>query len=113
MHREWGQLSQSTVAAIERCRARNGKVVAVGTTTGRVLESVAACGPIRPWSGETSLYVYPPYRFAATDVLITNFHLPHSTLLLLVGAFAGVSLLEKAYKTAIAQEYRFFSYGDG
>ena len=90
----------------------DGRVVAVGTTAVRVLESAAATGAIRSWSGETNLFIYPPYRFAATDVLITNFHLPHSTLLLLAGAFAGAALLEKAYRTAMAQEYRFFSYGD-
>ena len=112
MHEEWGELPEATVRAIEDCRARQGRVVAVGTTSVRALETVAAAGQLRPWSGPTNLFIYPPYRFAAADVLLTNFHLPRSTLLLLVSAFAGVDLLEKAYRTAIAEGYRFFSYGD-
>jgi len=87
-------------------------VVAVGTTSVRVLETVAALGPLRPWSGETDLYVYPPYTFRAVDALVTNFHLPRTSLLLLVSAFAGVELIRRAYKTAIEREYRFYSYGD-
>jgi S-adenosylmethionine:tRNA ribosyltransferase-isomerase len=112
MHREWGELPSATAAAIARCRQSGKRVVAVGTTTVRVLETVAATGELRPWSGETDLYIYPPYEFRAVDALLTNFHLPRSTLLLLVGAFAGVELLRKAYETAIAERYRFFSYGD-
>jgi S-adenosylmethionine:tRNA ribosyltransferase-isomerase len=112
MHKEWGELPASTVTAVESCRSRDGKVVAVGTTSVRVLETVAASGPLRPWIGETELFIYPPYRFRVVDALVTNFHLPRTTLLLLVGAFAGVELLERAYKTAIDMEYRFFSYGD-
>jgi S-adenosylmethionine:tRNA ribosyltransferase-isomerase len=112
MHHEWAELPEKTVRAIADCRARQGRVVAVGTTSVRVLETVAAAGELRAWSGQTNLFIYPPYRFMATDALLTNFHLPRSTLLLLVGAFAGVPLLEKAYRTAIAEEYRFFSYGD-
>jgi S-adenosylmethionine:tRNA ribosyltransferase-isomerase len=112
MHEEWGRLPQETVQAIAVCRQRQGRVVAVGTTSVRVLETVAAAGDLQPWSGSTNLFIYPPYNFAVTDALLTNFHLPRSTLLLLVGAFAGVDLLEKAYRAAIAEEYRFFSYGD-
>jgi S-adenosylmethionine:tRNA ribosyltransferase-isomerase len=112
MHREWGELSEETAEAIKRCRQRGGRVVAVGTTSVRVLETVAASGNIRGWSGETELFIYPPYEFRAVDVLITNFHLPRSSLLLLAGAFAGVELLERAYKTAIERAYRFYSYGD-
>jgi S-adenosylmethionine:tRNA ribosyltransferase-isomerase len=112
MHREWGDLSEAAVAAINGCRARGGRVVAVGTTAVRVLETVAAAGPLRPWAGETELYIYPPYRFGAVDALITNFHLPRTSLLLLVSAFAGMDLIRRAYQTAIAHEYRFFSYGD-
>jgi S-adenosylmethionine:tRNA ribosyltransferase-isomerase len=112
MHREWGQLSATTAGAITLCRQRGGRVVAVGTTAVRVLETVAASGPIRPWSGETELYIYPPYSFRAVDALITNFHLPRSTLLLLVGAFAGVDLTRQAYTTAVERAYRFYSYGD-
>ncbi|MFN4260869.1 MAG: tRNA preQ1(34) S-adenosylmethionine ribosyltransferase-isomerase QueA [Gemmataceae bacterium] len=112
MHREWGELPAATVAAITECRARRSRVVAVGTTTVRVLESVAATGPLRPWSGETDLFIYPPYQFQVVDALVTNFHLPRSTLLLLVGAFTGVDLLRRAYMTALEREYRFYSYGD-
>jgi S-adenosylmethionine:tRNA ribosyltransferase-isomerase len=111
MHREWGELATGSVEALAHCRQRGGRVVAVGTTVVRVLETIAASGPVRPWSGETELYIYPPYEFRAVDALITNFHLPRSTLLLLVSAFAGVDLLQRAYRTAIEHEYRFFSYG--
>jgi S-adenosylmethionine:tRNA ribosyltransferase-isomerase len=112
MHREWGQLTESAATAIKSCRARGGHVVAIGTTSVRVLESVARLGPLQAWSGETDLYVYPPYEFKIVDALITNFHLPRTTLLLLVAAFAGVDLLREAYRTAIAEQYRFYSYGD-
>lgn len=112
MHAEWGELSEESARAIAACRARGGRVVAVGTTSVRVLETVAASGPVRPWSGETELYIYPPYSFQVVDALVTNFHLPRSTLLLLVGALAGVELLENAYRAAIAAGYRFYSYGD-
>jgi S-adenosylmethionine:tRNA ribosyltransferase-isomerase len=116
MHREWGELASSTVAALAACKARGGRVVAVGTTSVRVLETAArastGAGPVSPWSGETDLYVFPPFAFRVVDALITNFHLPRSTLLLLVAAFAGVDLLQTAYRTAIEQGYRFYSYGD-
>ncbi|MBL8800249.1 MAG: tRNA preQ1(34) S-adenosylmethionine ribosyltransferase-isomerase QueA [Planctomycetia bacterium] len=113
MHQEWGELPAETVAAITACRQRGGKVVAVGTTTVRVLETAARAAPdLHPWSGDTDLFIYPPYEFKVVDALLTNFHLPRSTLLLLVGAFAGVDLLREAYRTAIAERYRFYSYGD-
>jgi S-adenosylmethionine:tRNA ribosyltransferase-isomerase len=112
MHAEWGELSASTAEALNACRARGNRIVAVGTTAVRVLETVAGTGPLRPWSGETSLYIYPPYSFRAVDALVTNFHLPRTSLLLLVGAFAGVDLLRRAYMTAVEQQYRFYSYGD-
>jgi S-adenosylmethionine:tRNA ribosyltransferase-isomerase len=112
MHKEWGDLPADTAAAIQSCKAGGGRVVAVGTTSVRVLESVARTGPIRPWSGETDLFIYPPFEFRAVDALMTNFHLPKSTLLLLVGAFAGEDLLRNAYDSAIGHAYRFFSYGD-
>jgi S-adenosylmethionine:tRNA ribosyltransferase-isomerase len=112
MHAEWGELSSTAVEAIAQCRDRGQRVVAVGTTSARLLETMAGPGPLRPWSGETQLYIYPPYTFRLVDALITNFHLPRTTLLLLVGAFAGVDLLASAYKTAIEQDYRFYSYGD-
>jgi S-adenosylmethionine:tRNA ribosyltransferase-isomerase len=114
MHAEWGHLAEATVAAINACRQRGGRVVAVGTTTVRVLEMAERVHPgtVAAWSGETDLFIYPPYQFRGVDALVTNFHLPRSTLLLLVGAFAGVDLLRQAYWTAIEQEYRFYSYGD-
>jgi len=112
MHQEWGKLPPAAVEAIHSCRKQGARLVAVGTTSVRVLEAVAASGTIRPWSGTTDLYIYPSYQFRVVDSLITNFHLPRSTLLLLAGAFAGVELLERAYRTAIEQQYRFYSYGD-
>jgi len=112
MHQECGELSGEAAAAIARCRQGGGRVVAVGTTSVRLLETVAATGAMRPWSGETSLYIFPPYPFRAVDALITNFHLPRTSLLLLVAAFAGVDLIRQAYKTAVEEAYRFFSYGD-
>jgi len=112
MHSECAELPAATAAAIQECRARGGRIIAVGTTTVRVLETVAATGSIRPWSGETNLFIFPPHEFRAVDALITNFHLPHSTLLLLAAAFAGPERLRAAYDEAIAKEYRFYSYGD-
>src|SRR5262249_34727296 len=112
IHREWGRLTAEAVEAVAACRARGGRVVAVGTTSVRLLETGAATGPVRPWEGETELFIYPPYRFRAVDALVTNFHLPRSSLLLLVGALAGVDLLRRPYMTAIAECYRFYSYGD-
>jgi S-adenosylmethionine:tRNA ribosyltransferase-isomerase len=112
LHREWGQLPPETVQAITRCRARHHRIVAVGTTSVRVLETVAASGGIRPWSGETELFIYPPYRFEVVDALVTNFHLPRTSLLLLVSAFAGADRIRRAYEMAIEQQYRFYSYGD-
>ncbi len=112
MHGEWGDISAGAADTIARRRSQGGRVVTVGTTSVRVLETVAASGPIRPWTGLTNLFIYPPYEFRAIDALITNFHFPKTTLLLLVSAFGGMPLLEAAYKTAIAEKYRFFSYGD-
>jgi S-adenosylmethionine:tRNA ribosyltransferase-isomerase len=112
MHREWGELTEDTARAIQACQARNGRVVAVGTTSVRVLESVARRGSLQAWSGETDLYIHPPYEFKVVDALVTNFHLPRTTLLLMAAAFAGVDLLREAYQTAIAERYRFYSYGD-
>jgi S-adenosylmethionine:tRNA ribosyltransferase-isomerase len=112
MHREWGEISKDAAQAIARQRTAGGRIVAVGTTSVRVLETVARTGPMRTWSGETDLFIYPPYTFGAVDLLITNFHFPRTTLLLLVEAFAGAALLEKAYRSALEENYRFFSYGD-
>lgn len=112
MHREWCELPAATADAIRACKARGGRVVAVGTTAARTLETVAAAGPVRPWAGETALFIHPPYEFRAVDALITNFHLPRTTLLLLVAAVAGADLTKRAYETAVAEGYRFYSYGD-
>jgi len=108
MHTEWACLPQSTVDAIDACKSRDNRVVAVGTTSVRVLESVARLA----WTGETDLFIHPPYDFKVVDALITNFHLPRTTLLLLVAAFTGVDLLKEAYQAALAERYRFYSYGD-
>jgi S-adenosylmethionine:tRNA ribosyltransferase-isomerase len=112
MHQEWGELTAPAAAALAECQARKGRVVAVGTTSVRVLETAAASGPLRTWSGQTGLYIYPPYPFRAVDALITNFHLPRTSLLVLVSAFAGVDLIRRAYQAAKEREYRFYSYGD-
>jgi S-adenosylmethionine:tRNA ribosyltransferase-isomerase len=112
IHREWCAVTQPTVDAIRSTKARGARVVAVGTTTTRTLESAAQRDGLKPFHGETGLYIRPPYEFQVVDALITNFHLPRTTLLLLVGAFAGEELLQAAYAEAIAREYRFYSYGD-
>jgi S-adenosylmethionine:tRNA ribosyltransferase-isomerase len=112
IHREWCEVTADTAAAVRDAKARGGRVVAVGTTTTRTLESAASGGVIAPYCGDTGLFIYEPYAFRAVDALVTNFHLPRTTLLLLVGALAGGALLERAYAEAVAHEYRFFSYGD-
>jgi S-adenosylmethionine:tRNA ribosyltransferase-isomerase len=112
MHHEWCRLTQETADAIHACKASGGRVIAVGTTSVRVLESVAWLGPVQAWSGDTNLYIHPPYEFKIVDGLVTNFHLPRTTLLLMVAAMAGAELLRYAYETAIAERYRFYSYGD-
>ena len=112
MHSERYTLPQTTVAAVAAARAAGRKVIAVGTTALRALESAAAGGEMRVGSAETRLFIVPGYRFRAVDRLITNFHLPRSTLLMLVSAFAGMDNIRRAYLHAIEQRYRFFSYGD-
>ena len=112
MHRERYTVPPETVAAVERTRARGGRVVAVGTTTLRALESAALGGRLAATSGETDLFVVPGFEFRVVDRLVTNFHLPKSTLLLLVSAFAGSDRIRALYAHAIAARYRFFSYGD-
>jgi S-adenosylmethionine:tRNA ribosyltransferase-isomerase len=111
MHAEWYRVSQETVDAVTRAKSRGGRVVAVGTTTLRALETAAAAG-LQRGLGETRLFIVPGYRFRAVDRLITNFHLPKSTLLMLVSAFGGYENLRAAYRHAIAHGYRFYSYGD-
>lgn len=112
MHSEWLEVSSETVSAVERTRAAGGRVVAVGTTSVRALESAAADGELKPFQGETQIFIYPGYTFRVIDALITNFHLPQSTLLMLVSAMAGRDVILRAYEAAIAERYRFFSYGD-
>ena len=113
MHSEWGEIPAATAAAIAETRAAGGRIVAAGTTSLRVLEAAARDdGKVPAWSGETDLFITPGYRFRAVDVLLTNFHLPRSTLLMLVSAFAGRERILAAYGHAIEVGYRFFSYGD-
>ena len=108
MHAEWGEVPQATADAI----ARAERVVAIGTTSLRLLESVARTGAMRAWSGETDIFITPGFRFRAVDLLLTNFHLPRSTLFMLVAAFAGLERMKEAYAHAIRERYRFYSYGD-
>jgi S-adenosylmethionine:tRNA ribosyltransferase-isomerase len=112
MHREWGEITEATVRRIDTCRGAGGRVIAVGTTSVRVLETAARDGQLRPWQGETDLFIRPPYTFRSVDALLTNFHLPRSTLLILVRTFGGEELIRRAYAEAIEQQYRFYSYGD-
>jgi len=113
MHAEWGEVDEVTATAINATRARGGRVVAVGTTSLRLLETAAdESGLVNPFAGETSIFITPGYQFKAVDLLMTNFHLPRSTLYMLVCAFAGTNTMKRAYEHAISTEYRFYSYGD-
>jgi S-adenosylmethionine:tRNA ribosyltransferase-isomerase len=113
MHAEWGVISRETVDALNAARAKGGRIVAVGTTSLRLLESAAAeDGTIEPFCDETSIFITPGYRFRAVDILLTNFHLPRSTLFMLVSAFSGLEAMKHAYAHAIQGGYRFYSYGD-
>ncbi|HIJ82998.1 MAG: Queuosine biosynthesis protein [Magnetococcales bacterium] len=113
MHREWCCLPAATVAAIRTTRAKGGRVVAVGTTVVRTLEgAVRQAGGLFPWQGETDLFILPGFDFQVVDGLITNFHLPRSSLLLLVAAFIGLPRLDRVYAHALSRDYRFYSYGD-
>lgn len=113
MHSERGSISTETAARLHSVREKGGRVIAVGTTSVRVLESAAAqTGVLEGWTGETDLYIRPGYQFRAIDGLMTNFHLPRSTLLVLVRAFGGDELMREAYEVAVRERYRFFSYGD-
>lgn len=113
MHTEYYQISAETAEKINRARKRGGRIIAVGTTSVRTLETVADDdGSLRAASGETSIFIYPGYKFKAVDCLITNFHLPESTLMMLVSAFSTKDIIFNAYKTAVAEKYRFFSFGD-
>jgi S-adenosylmethionine:tRNA ribosyltransferase-isomerase len=112
MHSEWGEIHDDTAEALRHCRNLGGRLVAVGTTSVRVLETAALSGELRGWSGDTNLFIRPPFQFRAIDALMTNFHLPRTTLLLLVSAFGGETLIRRAYEEAIREQYRFYSYGD-
>ncbi len=113
MHSEWGTISQQTADALNAARAAGGRIAAVGTTSLRLLESAAAKdGSVLPFTGETAIFITPGHRFRAVDILMTNFHLPRSTLFMLVSAFSGSETMQRAYAHAIAQGYRFYSYGD-
>jgi len=113
MHAEWGSIFSDTAAALNAARAKGGRIVAVGTTSLRLLESAAAeDGTIKPFTGDTAIFITPGYRFRTVDILLTNFHLPRSTLFMLVSAFSGLETMKQAYAHAIAGGYRFYSYGD-
>jgi len=112
MHSEWAELTAEAAAELNARRAQGGRIMAVGTTSARTLETAAATGSIIPFTGETSLFIRPGHVFHGLDLLLTNFHLPRSTLLVLVSALAGVELIRQAYQEAIACRYRFYSYGD-
>lgn len=112
MESEWASIPESTVNAVRAAKAAGGRVIAVGTTVTRALETGSASGELEPFEGPASLFITPPYRFKTVDALMTNFHLPRSTLLALVGAFAGLDLVREVYAEAVAQRYRFYSYGD-
>lgn len=112
MHREWLNVGAELVEKMRRTRAQGARVVAVGTTVVRALESAKRDGLVEPFAGETQIFIFPGYRISSVDALITNFHLPESTLLMLVSAYAGRERMLDAYRHAVAQRYRFFSYGD-
>ena len=113
MHAEWGSVDAETASQLNARRAAGGRLVAVGTTVVRTLETAAAIsGSIEAWTGTTNLFIRPPYTFRAVDALLTNFHLPRSTLLVLVRTFGGDELIQAAYREAIREAYRFYSYGD-
>ena len=112
MHTERAQISAETVNRLKLARSTGNRVIAVGTTSVRTLESASQNGELEPWEGETDLFIHPPYRFRSVDALLTNFHLPRSTLLVLIRTFGGNELMKRAYELAIEEKYRFYSYGD-
>ena len=112
MHAEWGQVTREAADQINATKAAGGRIIPVGTTALRLIESAGVTGQMQPWSGPTDIFIYPGYTFRVTDALMTNFHLPKSTLLMLVAALMGKSQMDRVYAHAIAQNYRFFSYGD-
>ena len=112
MHGEWGQVSAQAAQEIAETKAEGGRIIPVGTTALRLIETAARSGTIAPWEGTTEIFIYPGFEFAVTDALMTNFHLPRSTLMMLVSALMGQARIRHIYNHAVAQEYRFFSYGD-
>ncbi|MDZ4730327.1 MAG: tRNA preQ1(34) S-adenosylmethionine ribosyltransferase-isomerase QueA [Xanthomonadales bacterium] len=112
MHAEYLEVPESVCQAVAETRARGGRVIAVGTTSVRSLETAAASGELRPFTGDSRIFIYPGYEFRVVDAMLTNFHLPESTLLMLVSAFAGIESIRAAYTHAVQNRYRFFSYGD-
>ncbi len=112
MHKEYYSVSQATADAVQQTRERGGQIIAIGTTAVRALESASRSGSLKPGSGNTDLFITPGYAFKSIDAMLTNFHLPESTLLMLISAFAGYDHVMNAYQHAIKQQYRFFSYGD-
>ncbi|RGP36055.1 tRNA preQ1(34) S-adenosylmethionine ribosyltransferase-isomerase QueA [Pseudotabrizicola alkalilacus] len=112
MHAEWGQVTPEAAAQINATKAAGGRVIPVGTTALRLIETAARTGRVEPWEGPTDIFIYPGFTFHATDALMTNFHLPKSTLLMLVSALMGKDRMDRIYAHAVAREYRFFSYGD-
>ncbi len=112
MHQEWGAIGEDAVEAIHSCRQRGGRIIAVGTTSVRLLETAAREGILRPFRGVTDLFIQPPFDFRIVEGMLTNFHLPKTTLLILVRTFGGDELIQRAYQEAISEQYRFYSYGD-
>jgi S-adenosylmethionine:tRNA ribosyltransferase-isomerase len=112
MQGEWGSVDAAVGARLAATRAAGGRIIAVGSTTVRLLETAARTGSHGAWSGRTDLFIYPPFDFQMVDAMLTNFHLPRSTLLVMVRTFGGDELIRRAYDLAIAEKYRFFSYGD-
>ena len=113
MHAEWGEITPEVADVLNRARAAGGRIVAVGTTVVRLLETATdPSGQIQPFSGETDIFIAPGHEFRAVDAIMTNFHLPRSTLIMLVAAFAGLDRIREAYTHAVAAGYRFYSYGD-
>jgi S-adenosylmethionine:tRNA ribosyltransferase-isomerase len=113
MHAEWGRIDAATAARLNAARAAGGRLIAVGTTSLRLIESAASdAGEIGAFEGDTAIFITPGYRFKAIDGLVTNFHLPKSTLFMLVGALMGLDVMKSAYAHAVRERYRFYSYGD-
>jgi S-adenosylmethionine:tRNA ribosyltransferase-isomerase len=112
MHAEWGEVSETAAGEIEATRRAGGRIIPVGTTALRLIETAGQGGEMVPWSGDTDIFIYPGFRFRMTDALMTNFHLPKSTLMMLVSALMGQERIRRIYAHAITERYRFFSYGD-